>query len=329
MVLLFRLFLLLTALFTTEAYANPIQNMGLCKAATHQVEKKMNIPSNLLRAISLTESGRWIEKDKANIAWPWTVSSGGPGIYFNTKTEAIDHVRKLQAKGVTNIDIGCMQINLFYHGDAFKDLNDAFDPDHNAKYAGDFLTRLFKETKSWTAAAGRYHSSEPSKGMYYREKVIAYWNQSSKEDHDETQHLAETERKDQGYKIASIDTDRTALLNNNFKKRLNIQEAATTRAEKMSAQVSNWRNSRGLSNYNDLNAARQKALYQQKVKKTLMVPNTPQRSLTPVSFENRRSAQLDKWRRTVANPEIVALAEQPRTEANELPMKKPRTLLEQ
>jgi len=317
--------LLISLLFISPAiaYTKPNKSMDLCRSATQSVEKQKNIPSNLLRAISLTESGRWVKEDKANIAWPWTVASGSAGEFFQTKTEAIRHVRALQAKGITNIDVGCMQINLYYHPEAFKNLNEAFDPYQNANYAGNFLERLFKDSKSWTVAAGRYHSSEPSKGMYYREKVIAFWNQASKTEHDETQFIATQERRETGYKIASIDKDRTNLLNNNFRNRLNVQKKAFNRAEQMSAQVSEWRDSRRLSNYGALTAARQKALYQQKQKKTLMVPKTPQRGFTKVSFGNRRSAQLDKWRRTVANPELVTLAEQrPTTNATA-----PHTLL--
>lgn len=313
----FLLSILISLIFTfpAMAYKSPSKNMDLCRSATRSVEQNKNIPSNLLRAISLTESGRWVEEDKANIAWPWTVASGSAGNFFSTKTEAIKHVRKLQAKGVTNIDVGCMQINLYYHPDAFKSLEEAFDPHHNAQYAGNFLARLFTQTKSWTQAAGRYHSSEPTKGMYYREKVIAFWNQSSKADRDETQYQAKVERKDKGYKIAQIDRSRTDLLNNNFKNRLKRQKKAFDRAEQMNAQVSDWRNNRQLSNFGALNAAKQMALRQQKQKKTLMVPNIPQRGLTKKSFGNRRSAQLDKWRRTVANPELVALAKK-NTEKN-------------
>ena len=106
-----------------HASAKAMKNMDYCQQATQQIERKYGIPRNLLRAISLTESGRWIKQDKANIAWPWTVASGKAGDFLPTKRAAIQHVESLQAKGVTNIDVGCMQINLRYHPDAFKNLN--------------------------------------------------------------------------------------------------------------------------------------------------------------------------------------------------------------
>lgn len=283
------------------------KNMDLCKMAAHQSERKFNIPRNLLRAISLTESGRWNPEDKANIAWPWTVASGAAGEFFPTKSAAIRHVRDLQAQGVTNIDVGCMQINLRYHPEAFNSLDEAFDPYQNTQYAGEFLSRLFKTTKSWTQAASHYHSNDPSKNMYYREKVLGYWNYANREPQ-------ETETSPKSYRVAQIDNRRTNLLNNNFKKRLAQQRAAVNRVEKMSAQISQWRDSRRLSNFgqiNAANAARNKALYRQKEKKSLMVPNSPTRGLNQQrDFSQRRSAQLDRWRRTVALPEYVEASTQ-------------------
>ena len=63
-----------------------------------------------LRAISIAESGRWLRSRKATLAWPWTVTSGGKGTYYKSKSAAIRAVRKLQRRGVRNIDVGCMQV---------------------------------------------------------------------------------------------------------------------------------------------------------------------------------------------------------------------------
>jgi hypothetical protein len=289
-------FLAVPALATIK----PNKNMDLCKHATYAAEKKFNIPSNLLRAISLTESGRWVKEDKANISWPWTVTSGGSGQYFPSKQAAIKHVMDLKSQGVRNIDVGCMQINLRYHPNAFKDMNQAFDPYQNANYAGDFLSRLFKETKSWSAAAGRYHSSEPTKNMYYREKVLAFWNYANQ------QGVQPYQSNPKSYKVARIDQKRTTMLNNNFQKRLNQQRQAMNKAEKMSAQISQYRNSRRLSqySYSPLDAAKNRARKAQKRKKLLTVPEVTTRNYKNHDFSANRSAQLDKWRRTVANPDL-------------------------
>ncbi|HJO71542.1 MAG: hypothetical protein QF450_07035 [Rhodospirillales bacterium] len=63
-------------------------------------------------------------------------------------------MRRLSARGVRNIDVGCMQVNLLYHKDAFATLEEAFEPASNAAYAARFLKDLYATSGSWSAAAG-------------------------------------------------------------------------------------------------------------------------------------------------------------------------------
>ena len=125
------------------------QAFAQCEKATSRWERISAVPDGLLRAISMAESGRWSQKDKIVRAWPWTVTSGGPGTYYPTKQAALAEVRRLQSKGVRNIDVGCMQVNLHYHPDAFADLSEAFDPIANTDYAASFLKDLFRSSRSW------------------------------------------------------------------------------------------------------------------------------------------------------------------------------------
>jgi hypothetical protein len=161
-----------------SAEAKPPGDSWLCAQQTDRIERREGIPARLLDAISLAETGRWDSDLKASFAWPWTVTSGGEGKYFPTKGEAVAEVRRLQAKGVRNIDVGCMQINLYYHGHAFNDLNEALDPASNVAYAAGFLKGLFNEHKSWTAAAGHYHSANAEFNVPYKAKVAKLWEQS-------------------------------------------------------------------------------------------------------------------------------------------------------
>ena len=88
----------------------------------------------------------------------------GPGLLLRTKAQAVAAVRALQARGVRSIDVGCMQINLMHHPNAFQSLEDAFDPQKNATYAARFLNQLFDQTRDWSKAAGMYHSATPELG---------------------------------------------------------------------------------------------------------------------------------------------------------------------
>lgn len=287
-----------------SAWANNAHlNNDLCYHATRQMEQQFNIPLNLLRAISITESGRWNRERKANVAWPWTVASGAAGDFFPTKAAAIAHVRTLQAKGVKNIDVGCMQINLRYHPDAFQSLEQAFDPYHNAQYAATFLSKLFKKTHSWTAAAGHYHSSDPQRNMYYKEKVIGYWN------HANTQNP--TVEKKRTTTVASaahrIDKNRMQQLNQAFKSRVQSQRQPAAHQGEVSQQLLEWRNAVDRSQIGQISAARNRALRMKAEKDSLAVPEiTARTALSQRDFSQRRNQQLDKWRRTIAKPELLA-----------------------
>ena len=144
----------------------------LCLKAAIPVAKQLNIPGGLLQAISLKETGRWDQKRRISYPWPWTVTAGGKGIYFATKKEAIHKVQILRQKGERNIDVGCMQINLFYHPNAFDNLDQAFNPLNNTRYAADFLTNLYENNGSWNLAIERYHSGNTTRGTKYRKAVI-------------------------------------------------------------------------------------------------------------------------------------------------------------
>lgn len=172
----------LTALgIAVTAHAAPSQDLdfhkGTCESAAHHMEQVEDIPTHLLTAISLAETGRWDKEEEANFAWPWTVTAEGKGNYYPSKQVAIAAVKQLKAKGVRNIDVGCMQINLRYHPDAFADLNQAFDPTINIAYASDFLHQKRKATGSWTEAAAAYHSATPRYNRKYKMKILKLWNE--------------------------------------------------------------------------------------------------------------------------------------------------------
>ena len=146
-----------------------------CAGQTARTERTEGIPHRLLHAIALAESERWNAERNATIAWPWTVTAEGQGLFFPTKAEAIADVEHLHARGVQNIDVGCMQVNLHYHGDAFDDLNEAFDPARNVDYASAYLKRMHGDRRSWPEAAAAYHSTTPEFAGPYRDKVMGIW----------------------------------------------------------------------------------------------------------------------------------------------------------
>lgn len=151
-----------------------------CLKETTRLEKRERIKTNLLSAISLVESGRYSKKYPTGVSWPWTVMAAGKGSFYSSKEEALNAVRDLQKNGVENIDVGCMQINLKYHPEAFDSLEDALEPEKNVTYAAKFLKKNYQETKSWGEAATRYHSKNVSKAFKYEDKLLEAWNRLTK-----------------------------------------------------------------------------------------------------------------------------------------------------
>lgn len=146
----------------------------LCGQAAAFVEKRMGLPKNLLRAVGLTESGMRVNGTRT--PWPWTINVHGKGYRFNSKAEAIAAVVNFQRQGKKVIDIGCFQVNIHYHPEAFSSLEEAFDPLHNAAYAGSFLRALNLEMRDWKLAVAAYHSRNHERGSAYQQIVYKYWD---------------------------------------------------------------------------------------------------------------------------------------------------------
>jgi hypothetical protein len=164
---------LLLLLLPLPAAAEPGR---LCRGAIQAAERAAGIPAHLLSAIGRVESGRRDPETGAFHPWPWTINAEGRGQFFTTKAAAIAEVQALQARGVRSIDIGCMQVNLRHHPNAFANLDEAFDPTANANYAARFLTELqAARGGDWQRAAAAYHSQTPEFAEPYRARVLAAW----------------------------------------------------------------------------------------------------------------------------------------------------------
>ncbi|WP_428487446.1 transglycosylase SLT domain-containing protein [Rhodopila sp.] len=169
---LIALLLVATFLSTRVAATEPA---SACLDAADIAERNWTLPPNLIHAIGRAESGRFDPTTGRVAPWPWTVNADGRGFYFTARAEAVAFVRALQSRGVRLIDVGCFQVDLFYHPAAFSSLEQAFDPISNADYAARFLTTLHGQTGSWAAAIAGYHSSQAIEGETYRQKVMAQW----------------------------------------------------------------------------------------------------------------------------------------------------------
>ena len=158
------------------AMAAPAVPVALsCERAIAAAERQARTAPGLLRAIGLVESGRRDAHGERR-PWPWTVTAEGVGTYYPDKDTAIAAVQALQGRGVTSIDVGCMQVNLQYHPAAFRSLEEAFEPGPNAAYAARFVDSLFGKFGDWAAAAAAYHSQTPVLAAGYAKLIAAVWS---------------------------------------------------------------------------------------------------------------------------------------------------------
>ena len=151
---------------------NKLHDSSLCLVAAKSAGMRYGVDFDLLQTISAVESGTWNKLHQAYIAWPWTVNVNGRGYYYQTRDEAVAAVKNFMSRGYKSIDVGCMQINLKYHGEAFSSIEEAMDPFENVKYSARFLRYLYvRNGNNWEKAAQKYHSANDSFGSRYKKRL--------------------------------------------------------------------------------------------------------------------------------------------------------------
>jgi hypothetical protein len=146
-----------------------------CERAAIAVEASRKMPRALLVSVATAESGRFNTGNGTTRPWPWTINAEGQSFYFDSKKKAVAATRRLLNAGLRSIDVGCMQVNLHYHPQAFASLDDAFEPATNVAYGATFLKQLHAKTKSWPKAIAQYHSESTALNQPYFARVIGIW----------------------------------------------------------------------------------------------------------------------------------------------------------
>ncbi|MCA3561399.1 MAG: transglycosylase SLT domain-containing protein [Aestuariivirga sp.] len=121
------------------------------------------VPLGVLYAVAMTETGR------KGALHPYALNIEGRTVLTTTKQDALAEFDRARRSGKKLIDLGCMQVNHHYHGQAFASVSAMLDPALNVRYAARFLKDLRQKEGSWAMAVARYHAgpdNDPAQKRY-------------------------------------------------------------------------------------------------------------------------------------------------------------------
>jgi soluble lytic murein transglycosylase-like protein len=157
--------MLVAALFISSVTAAEAGTDGTraCERQMARAAQVHGIPLGILYAVGLTETG------SRGALHPYALGAEGQTVFAKNLDEAMADFEAMRRRGVKLIDLGCMQINHYYHGDKFASVRAMFDPAKNVDYAARFLKELKQREGSWTMAVARYNAgpdNQPAQKRY-------------------------------------------------------------------------------------------------------------------------------------------------------------------
>jgi len=136
---------------------------NICEREMASVSRTYKVPLGVLYAVGLTETGR-----KGSLQ-PHAMNIEGKAYFAKSREDALKKFASARASGAKLIDLGCMQVNHYFHGEKFASVSEMLDPKKNVAYAARFLTELKAREGSWTMAVARYHAgpnNDPAQKRY-------------------------------------------------------------------------------------------------------------------------------------------------------------------
>ncbi|WP_454868434.1 lytic transglycosylase domain-containing protein [Pseudomonas farris] len=118
--------------------------------------RNAGIPSNILFAVALQESGITLRSQR--LPWPWTLNIAGAAHYYSTRSDAcLGLLQAMKRHPATRIDAGLAQINLGYQKRFYHFPCEVLSPPRNLAIAATLLREHYRIGESWLDAAGRFH----------------------------------------------------------------------------------------------------------------------------------------------------------------------------
>ncbi len=137
------------------------------------------INTTLLYAVSLVESAYQNKESQQVSPWPYSFHSPDGSHYANDYQSAIKYLESLIKKYTKEqIDVGIMQINLFWQNDKYHHPADLLNLSNNLIVGCSVLTEAINSSPAdLELGIGRYHHWKyPTRSRNYGRRVITIWN---------------------------------------------------------------------------------------------------------------------------------------------------------
>lgn len=115
----------------------------------------VGVPTELLYAMALVESGRKVGDDVT--PWPWTLNVAGQGRYYESREAMFADLMAALQRGQLSVDVGQMQVNWYWQYTRLQSPWRITDPAVNLKIGAQILRDHFERSGDWWTAVGLYH----------------------------------------------------------------------------------------------------------------------------------------------------------------------------
>lgn len=145
-----------------------------------EVAERFELDPVLLYSVALAESASG--RGEGNISpWSWTLRTVDGPFYALTKEQAVKKLESFIADNGANssVDIGIMQVNLYWHGHRVQNPVDLLDPITNLKTGAEILSETINSSPDdLELGIGRYHNwKDEARSRAYGRRVISIYQQ--------------------------------------------------------------------------------------------------------------------------------------------------------
>src|SRR3546814_188966 len=152
-------FAVFALIWATAAPLAEAAEPNACRTAIRAAEVRYDIPTDLLLAMGMVESG----------LNPFAINLAGRAKLPDNVAAAELLLVDADGHHYRDVTIGCMQLHARWHKASFGNQPERMlDAAANVDYAAHYLRRLYKDEGSWRVAVGRYNAGSKGGRAYNR-----------------------------------------------------------------------------------------------------------------------------------------------------------------